>query len=414
MRWASFLLVASAFDLPEPSLVVPLVRLGYNVGLEQLWLRGGADDASAPASNLSLSRVLLDSGSSNLIVRACHDAAGAAAAPPACYPATSATARASLSNASAARECARLLLDEASLASFSRCTEHDDALALARRADGAGAPRWAPRAPLLAARRLNASDAWLYPSWAFRDDAAAEQPGLGGVLGLGYFDARLTLRAEAGADDASARSNAVSSLEAEAAGAPSDPLLWALDVDDPASAADDGALAPAAPGALYLGGVPRARVAALAAAGAAVGWAEYHHAEQPLSDGYPQLELELFEPRVCGARLLSNWSRSWVAHVDTGAACLTLPREHFDVLRAWLPTPTRCGPPPADAGGRSARARFLCYFNASVADAAAGDDGRFPWLSFALAQDGPSVHLRLASLLLDETTADGELSLIHI
>ena len=56
---ASFLLVASALELPEPSFVVPLVRLGYNIGLEQLWLRGGAyAAASVPASNLSLSRVL--------------------------------------------------------------------------------------------------------------------------------------------------------------------------------------------------------------------------------------------------------------------------------------------------------------------------------------------------------------------
>ena len=172
------------------------------------------------------------------------------------------------------RECARLLLDEASLASFSRCTEHDDALALARRADGAGAPRWAPRAPLLArggSTRATRGSTRRGPSETTRPPSAARP---GGVLGLGYFDARLTLRAEAGADDASAPLGAVAaptseltaferalanvSREAEAAGAPSDPLLWALDVDDPASAADDGALAPAAPGALYLGGV-RAR-----------------------------------------------------------------------------------------------------------------------------------------------------------
>ena len=43
---------------------------------------------------------------------------------------------------------------------------------------------------------------------------------------------------------------------------------------------------------------------------------------------------ELFDLRLCGADLLGNYSSHWTAMIDTGAACLSLPLEFFNMVRA--------------------------------------------------------------------------------
>jgi hypothetical protein len=46
---------------------------------------------------------------------------------------------------------------------------------------------------------------------------------------------------------------------------------------------------------------------------------------------------ELFDLRMCGTDLLSNYSSHWTAMVDTGASCLSLPLEFFNMVQAWVP-----------------------------------------------------------------------------
>lgn len=55
-------------------------------------------------------------------------------------------------------------------------------------------------------------------------------------------------------------------------------------------------------------------------------------------DGRTRHEFPMFHLSLCGNDLFSNYSSQWPALVDTGAACLTLPGEFFDMVMAWAPS----------------------------------------------------------------------------
>lgn len=46
---------------------------------------------------------------------------------------------------------------------------------------------------------------------------------------------------------------------------------------------------------------------------------------------------EMYRLAACGVELFENYSSHWTAMVDTGAACLSLPLEFFEMVTAWAP-----------------------------------------------------------------------------
>jgi hypothetical protein len=61
---------------------------------------------------------------------------------------------------------------------------------------------------------------------------------------------------------------------------------------------------------------------------------EWGAVQPPLGPGVPSLPLA--QLHFCGASLLANWSNYWYADVDTTSTCLTLPRQMYDTFTAYL------------------------------------------------------------------------------
>jgi hypothetical protein len=135
-------------------------------------------------------------------------------------------------------------------------------------------------------------------------------------------------------------------------------------------------------GALHLGGIDDEYAESIV-------WAE----SQAVDDGFFHT-VTLFNMSVCGVPLCSNWSSHWEALVDTGATCLTLPAEFYDVLMAWVPA---CS--DTNTGER-------CYVENNDAAIAA-----LPHIAFQLKEYGTPLYISLASLLLDTGSSSSSLSL---
>jgi len=93
---------------------------------------------------------------------------------------------------------------------------------------------------------------------------------------------------------------------------------------------------------------------------------------------------------VCGASLLGGLSNHWVAIVDSGSSCLSLPDDIFDGLWGWVPA--NCSLDTSKSLGRSSFVR--CYLQAGT------EPSSLPVLSFRLEQHGRTLQLPLEDLLL--------------
>ena len=79
----------------------------------------------------------------------------------------------------------------------------------------------------------------------------------------------------------------------------------------------------------------------------------------------------LFHFKICGVDMFQNLTTTWHALVDTGASCLGLPAEFFDMVISWLPM--RC------ALGKIDNIPRLCYLSTEVRTSS------LPTISFKLA-----------------------------
>ena len=83
-------------------------------------------------------------------------------------------------------------------------------------------------------------------------------------------------------------------------------------------------------------------------------------------------ELLLFAPSICGARLLGETAGWWLALVDTGSSCLSLPADLFYGLFRWIsPALRECsfnldGGDPAHAAAAAAHADAEAEANATA------------------------------------------------
>ena len=181
-------------------------------------------------------------------------------------------------------------------------------------------------APVITAATF-ASRSRLHRAWA----------DVGGLLGAAYPGAALVpdprrnpedtwknstftrlLRGAVGAARRDARSDADSSdaSEDDTGGGGGGNDVFALDVE------------PGRGGELHLG-APAPRFAR------SLRWSEAFPLSRP---GRRRHEFPMFHLGACGVDLFSNYSSHWPAVVDTGAACLTLPGEFFDMVMAWAPS----------------------------------------------------------------------------
>jgi len=114
--------------------------------------------------------------------------------------------------------------------------------------------------------------------------------------------------------------------------------------------------------------------------------------------------LEIFHLQLCGVDLFDNISSHWTAMVDTGAACLSLPQELFDMVVSWTPA-LNCGPELvprfdftdcANSACTESKNLTICYLREGMKE----ED--LPVLSFRMSEDGPLLFLPLASLMIND------------
>jgi len=115
--------------------------------------------------------------------------------------------------------------------------------------------------------------------------------------------------------------------------------------------------------------------------------------------GLHQFKLETLS--VCGVDMLEDYNMKggrvgWNAIVDTGASCLGLPGDFFDMLVTWLPVEcdniifSTDGEYYPQTGGCS-----LPYLNEGV------NETDLPTLTFTITPGGPKLYLPLADLVID-------------
>mmetsp|Transcript_5284 Transcript_5284/g.12705 ORF Transcript_5284/g.12705 Transcript_5284/m.12705 type:complete len:591 (-) Transcript_5284:234-2006(-) len=117
---------------------------------------------------------------------------------------------------------------------------------------------------------------------------------------------------------------------------------------------------------------------------------------------------EVFALSLCRTNILGNLSSHWGAMVDSGASCLSLPKELFEAVEAWVPT-LECIQERVDgydhtemcpAGDPECAGEYknltICYLR----EGASARD--LPVLSFSLAEEGAHLHLPLSSLLVND------------
>jgi hypothetical protein len=125
-----------------------------------------------------------------------------------------------------------------------------------------------------------------------------------------------------------------------------------------------------------------------------VDWANF---PPPLAeDDLTVFKADIYALSMCNVALYGTLSSSWPAIVDTGAVCLSLPAEFFDIMATWLPLVDQsCG-----SFGGNGVSPTPCYVRQEAA-------GALPWMSFRLAEDASSLHLPLGDLLLSEVDDAG-------
>uniref|UniRef100_A0A7S0HVL5 Peptidase A1 domain-containing protein n=1 Tax=Hanusia phi TaxID=3032 RepID=A0A7S0HVL5_9CRYP len=114
--------------------------------------------------------------------------------------------------------------------------------------------------------------------------------------------------------------------------------------------------------------------------------------------------LEIFHLQVCGVDLFDNFSSHWTAMVDTGAACLSLPQELFDMVLSWTPA-LHCVPELvpkfdftdcANSACTESKNLTICYLGEG-----SGEED-LPVLSFRMSEEGPLLYLPLSSLMIND------------
>jgi len=113
---------------------------------------------------------------------------------------------------------------------------------------------------------------------------------------------------------------------------------------------------------------------------------------------------EIYDMSLCGANLLSNYSSHWTAMVDTGASCLSLPEEFFQMVTAWVPA-LECVSERVQGYDNTECKDSLCseFNNLTIcylAEGASADD--LPVLSFRLSEKGSELHLPLSGLIVND------------
>lgn len=113
---------------------------------------------------------------------------------------------------------------------------------------------------------------------------------------------------------------------------------------------------------------------------------------------------------VCGVSMFANYTQHWdggghtratpcrttrahmrsTAIVDTGASCLSLPGEFFDMMMAWIPS--SCDAPVHVNGQYGSMMYQTCYVNETVVN--------LPSLSFTVTNGGDPIYLPIQNLLL--------------
>lgn len=114
-------------------------------------------------------------------------------------------------------------------------------------------------------------------------------------------------------------------------------------------------------------------------------WSEVSALSPPLSYTRP-----IFNMAMCGVSVFANYSSNWPALVDTGAVCLSLPREFYDAVMAWLPA--RCD--------GSAKINGRCLVGTSAEHASSLDTKKLPHLTFQLAETGGLVAIPIGELIV--------------
>jgi len=117
---------------------------------------------------------------------------------------------------------------------------------------------------------------------------------------------------------------------------------------------------------------------------------------------------ELYKLSVCNTGLLGNISSHWPAMIDSGASCLTLPKELFESVVAWVPAldcvqewiqdfdyTERCRPEYTECTSLF-KNLTMCYLRPGF------DPANLPVLAFRLSEDGEQLYLPLSELVIND------------
>jgi hypothetical protein len=94
---------------------------------------------------------------------------------------------------------------------------------------------------------------------------------------------------------------------------------------------------------------------------------------------------------ICGVDLFQNLTSTWPAIIDSGASCLGLPAEFFDMVISWMPL--RCGLGKLDSVPR------ICYVSSEVRT------GSLPTITFKLSEFGSDLYIDLSELLFPTSSS---------
>jgi len=104
--------------------------------------------------------------------------------------------------------------------------------------------------------------------------------------------------------------------------------------------------------------------------------------------------------KICGVDMFQNLTTTWHALVDSGASCLGLPAEFYDMAISWLPVKCNLG--------RFTHLPYICYFGSDI------NKQRLPTLSFRLADQGRELFIDLSQLLFAFSNLDNRLCLTRM
>lgn len=113
---------------------------------------------------------------------------------------------------------------------------------------------------------------------------------------------------------------------------------------------------------------------------------------------------EIFELSLCGVNMFERYSSHWPAMVDTGAACLSLPQEFFDMVVAWVPS-LDCVPETEpeydyseclDQQCTKFKPVTVCYLRDGA------DPSNLPTLTFSMSEGSQPLYLPLSELIVND------------